>query len=762
MPAEAIIHSRYFVFTRGVSCLKFFPLLLLLASSIIFAQATPEPYKATLRGFVSDSTNGEAVIYANVIIKGTSVGAATNTSGYYIITSVPEGKQTIIYSMVGYKPMEITVNLPAGKITQIDVKLVPSTYTTQTLTVYGEKTVEANATDLGLEKITAQEIKLLPKGVEADILRTLQYTAGVSTTGDVSARYFVRGSDNEQNVVLLNGATIYNPFHALGIFSVVDPEIASALEFHKGGFSAEHGGRLSSVLDIITKDGNKNHFSAGLNASLLSGKAFLEGPIPGGSFILTGRKSYFTETLKKFLNNKTSPFDFYDYSFKINYSNPEILENSKFVFHLFGSQDDLKNNDPIKEDYSLKNNVMGLNWYQVWAAPIFSEMTFSLSTFDAAITPNLSAVKDRKNSVTDFSSKWNFTYIFDSRDELGVGLHTTIFNSTLDQENLRGSRTKLEGNGVSMNIYLKYKFLRFEDFGLDIGGRILMTTLTKNRAGFIEPRIKTTYKVADWLTVKASFGKYSQEVTTLVDENDLLSIFEPWIIVPDYLTTPEAYHYIAGVKIAPLPGIVLELEGYYKDIKNLTDFNDRKFTAGDPDLIQLNGESYGFEADLLMQSDMFYFKAGYSLGWAYKFKDGTKYSPRYDTRHSLNTILGFNPGDGWNIYVTWNFSTGRPYTPLAGYIDRFKIDDFWTQWLALGQYSPKSLYGLVNSERFPVYHRMDIGISKTLFIYYMACTLDFSIINVYDRRNIFYFDDKTGERVDMLPFLPSLSLKVQI
>ncbi len=642
--------------------------MFLLSPILLFSQATPDQQSTILRGFVTDSTNGEPVIYANVIIKGTKTGASTNTSGYYIIPSVPPGKQTVIYSMMGYKPLEMVVDIPSGKITQVDVKLVPVSYTTQTLTIYGEKSVEANATDLGLEKITAQEIKLLPKGVEADVLRTLQYSSGVSTTGDVTARYFVRGSDNEQNVVLLNNATIYNPYHALGIFSVVDPEIASALEFHKGGFTAEHGGRLSSVLDIITKDGNKNHFSSSANASLLSAKVALEGPIPGGSFMLTGRKSYMTETLKKFLNNKTSPFDFYDYSFKVNYSNPEILENSKFVFHLFGSQDDLKNNDVQKEDYSLRNGVLGLNWYQVWASPIFSEMSFSLSTFDASVTPNLSDAKDRKNSVTDFSSKWDFTYIFDSRDELGVGLQTTIFKSTLDQENLRGTRTTIEGNGVSMNIFIKYKFMRFDNFGLDVGGRINMTTITKNRAGFIEPRINATYNITDWLSIKGAFGKYSQEVTTLVDENDLLSIFEPWIVIPDYLTTPEAYHYIAGLKIAPFDGVVLELEGYYKDIRNLTDFNDLKFTANDPDLIQLNGESYGFEADLLLQNDLFYFKAGYSLGWAYKFREGIRYAPRYDTRHALNTILGFNPGGGWNIYLTWNFSTGRPYTPLGGYV----------------------------------------------------------------------------------------------
>ncbi|MBE2280622.1 MAG: TonB-dependent receptor [Ignavibacteriaceae bacterium] len=729
----------------------------------IFPQATNEAKGGIVRGFVADSLNGEPIIYANVFIKGTNLGSPTNTTGYYIITGIPAGEITIVYSYIGYHTSEIKTTIQAGDILQFNVQLLPSTVELEGVSVVGEKvTVKENETDIGLERISISDIKQMPKGVEADLLRALQYVTGVSTTGDVTSRYYVRGGDNEQNIVLLNGAPVYNPYHALGIFSVVDPEIASALEFYKGGFTAEYGGRLSSILDIITKDGNKRKFAGNLQGSVLAMKGAIEGPIPHGSFHITGRKSYYSEIMKKFLNNKSAPFDFYDFSFKLNYSNDDILKNSKFVIHGFNSRDDIKNNDMLKEDYFLKNAVYGVNWYQVWASPLYSYMTFSVSTFDAAIIPNLSDAKERKNSVTDLNSKWNFTYIFDEGDELGVGFQNSIFSSTLDQENLQGGRTVIDGSGLSMNLYLKYKFMRIKNFGLDIGSRIMLITISKKRAGFLEPRISATYKPFDWLTFKAAAGKYSQEVTTLSDENDLLSIFEPWIKIPDYLPPSEAWHYIAGAKI-DLPGnLFLNLEGYYKDMRNITDLNENKYSANDPDLVAVNGYSYGLEAELEYRYSIFTAKAGYSLGWAWKENNGKKFHPRYDNRHALNLILGVNPGDGWNMNISWSFSSGRPYTPLDGYFYKMRVSDFWSQWYLFNGFSPGSLYGDKNSERFPFYHRLDLNISKAFTFYFMRLTLDFSIINIYDRKNIFYFDKETGERVDMLPFLPSLSLKLEL
>lgn len=312
--------------------------LLLLCSDTIFAQST-----GILRGFLSDVNNGEVLAYGNVYIKEIKAGGSTDGNGYYYITGIPAGKSyTVVYSYVGYKSKELKILIPAGKMVQQNVALEPSSYQLETIEkVANAINREKNSTNIGLQRISIKELEKLPKGVETDVFRSLQYIPGVKSTGDVSARYYVRGGASNQNLVLLNGATVYNPFHALGLFSVIDPEMINNVEFFKGGFSSEFGGRVSSVLKVLTKDGNRINYSAKASASLMTGKALVEGPFAGGSFLITGRKSVNSEILKKFLDDQSVPMDFYDFSFKVNTNNP-FIENGKFIFYGFLSGDKLK------------------------------------------------------------------------------------------------------------------------------------------------------------------------------------------------------------------------------------------------------------------------------------------------------------------------------------------------------------------------------------------------------------------------------------
>jgi hypothetical protein len=174
--------------------------------------------------------------------------------GYFLVNSIPAGiEYTAVVSYVGYQTKRIHFKVRKGEITHITVELVPSSYQLQAVEKISKRVLEENETDIGLQKLTLREIEMLPKGVETDVFRALQYLPGVKSTGDVSAKFYVRGGASDQNLVLLNGITIYNPFHALGLFSVIDPEIINGVEFYKGGFTSEYGGRLSSVLDIQRK-----------------------------------------------------------------------------------------------------------------------------------------------------------------------------------------------------------------------------------------------------------------------------------------------------------------------------------------------------------------------------------------------------------------------------------------------------------------------------------------------------------------------------
>ena len=547
-------------------------IFILILNAVINAAGT-----GSLRGFVSDSTNGEAVIYANVIIKGTLNGSPTNTKGYYYIPSIPAGKHTVIISHINFQAKEITVTIKENQITELNVSLSPKNIELQEVSIIGRNTLKPTETNLGLEKISIKEIEMMPIGAEPDVFRALQTTAGVTTTGDVSAQYYVRGGAGDQNLVLLNGATIYNPFHALGIFSVIDPEMISAVEFYKGGFPTKYGGRLSSILNIITKDGNKNSYHATASASLLSGKLSAEGPIPHGSFIVTGRKSYYAEILKKYLSNESAPFDFYDLSFKANYENPDFLDNGKFVLFGFASKDAVNNNDPLLEDYNVRNNVLGMNWNQVWASPLFSTINFSYSGFRAEVNPNLSQSKYRMNKLDDFTADFNFTYIYENKDELEFGLQNKILAVKLRQQNLFGTTTDFNQNGWDMTGYINYKFYRWDKVGFEVGMRTKFVALSELRPFFFEPRLSIHYLPLPFFSIKASIGRYSQEIISLANENEVISIFQPWVIVPRGVAAPEATDLSLGFDAYLNDQLEISLTGYYKYITDLTDVNEQAY-----------------------------------------------------------------------------------------------------------------------------------------------------------------------------------------
>ncbi|KAB2846122.1 MAG: TonB-dependent receptor plug domain-containing protein, partial [Melioribacteraceae bacterium] len=380
---------------------------LVAVSKDIYVIKTKEILKPTgsIRGLATDSTNGEALAFANVFIEGLNRGASTNNKGIFIITAVPPGEYIIVVSYVGYKPQKILAVVAEEKMTHIDFRLSPNTIEIQTVEKVGEKMPESNATDLGLERITVKDLEKIPQSVESDIFRSLQYIPGVKAAGDISARFYVRGSPSNQNLILLNSIPIYHPFHSLGMFSSIDPEMINNIEFYKGGYPVEYGGALSSITKLITKDGNKYNISAKAQASMLTGKASLEGPLGEGSFLITGRKSYNTDILKYFFDDKNLPINFYDMSLGLNF--PNVFPNGNVKIFGYISNDILNNTDLREADFNWKNKLIGVNWFQLTESPMFVEVNFYYSKFEGEIEPNLSSVRPQNNSIDDITMDVN-------------------------------------------------------------------------------------------------------------------------------------------------------------------------------------------------------------------------------------------------------------------------------------------------------------------------------------------------------------------
>lgn len=716
-----------------------------------------------LRGIVTDSLSGQPLSFCNVLIEDLNTGASTEENGHFFISAIPgEREYTLLISYVGYISKKLSVFIESNKITEIEILLVPTSIEIQTVEKIGTVPIEQNETDLGKDLISVQSLETLPKGVEADIFRSLQFLPGVSSTGDVSARYYVRGGSSNQNLVLIDGVPIYNPFHALGMFSVVDPEMINSAEFYKSAFPTEFGGRISSVMKITTKEGNKKRFGGSAAGSFLTAKSAIYGPIPDGSFMLTGRKSYSNNVLKNFLNDKNLPIDFYDFSFKVNYYNPDFIDDSKFIVHGFFSSDKIKHDSPYKEDINWSNNILGFKRFQVYDVPLYSEFDIYVSQFKGEVNPKLSGGKPLKNELTDLSLRFDFTYIYDSNDELGVGLSITSIKSKIFYIHRNGLFSDRSDFAANISVYGRYRYVRNKDFGLDIGSRVNLEGFKSAGNFFFEPRVNMTWLPLKWIRLKASAGRYQQGLTTISDENEVISLFEPWYLIPEYLKPARATHFSSGFDLQIWKPFTFSVEGYYKIMEHLPSINQDKIYDTDPDLISGSGKSYGWEFLVRYTEDPFSISTAYTLGWSYKTVAGWKYEPKYDTRHNLSILAEYNLGKGWKASVQWFYNSGMPFTPSLGYYDKFFFDELNTYLDQYVGYSPYLLLGDINSKRLPDYHRMDLSLSKRIEIWAFKIYADISVLNVYDRANLFYLDRTTGERVNMLPFLTTATLKLEI
>ncbi|MFC2082248.1 carboxypeptidase-like regulatory domain-containing protein [Bacteroidota bacterium] len=737
---------------------------LLFVSIFSFTSELSAQDLGTVRGIVSDATNGEALPFGNVFLEELNIGASTDPRGFFMIASILADRDyTLVVSYVGYETQKIPVTIEPGQITHLKIELQPESVELQTVEKIGQRSAAENVTDVGLTRIAVRDLESLPKGIETDLFRSLQYIPGVSKIGDISANYFVRGGGTNQNLILINNAPIYYPFHAFGIFSAIDPEIINSMEFFKGGFTCEYQSRLSSVLNLITKDGNKFKYGAKASLSMLTAKALVEGPIQNGSFILSGRASHSNQILKKFMKRDT-PIDFYDFSAKVSFLSDEFMEGAKWTFHIFQSGDELSNEDPTQPDFSWKNRIMGINIFQITDNPLYYQVSFHWSRFYGEVFPNLSTVTHKINELDDLTFQADFNYVFVNKDELATGFKIMEVHNKLLFENTRGQSKNLGEKGSNWSLYIKYKLLRFEDFAADFGSRFNLTQLARGSSGryYYEPRVSLSYRITPKIAVKGALGLYHQELTTLSDENDIITFFEPWLITPRYLKPATAVHYVFGLDGELSDELSFEIEGYYKDISSLPTLNERKFFSTDPDLVEASAEAYGWEFMTRYNNDPVSIVCSYALSWAYKEVDGWLYYPKYDSRHTGNLTFEFNLGDGWRASLIWNYSSGVPFTQLRGYYEKMNLDGRHNELILFSGYNPYAFLADKNMGRMPDYHKLDLSLSKRFELGSAKFKIDVSVLNVYDRKNIFYFERDTGKRVNMLPLLPSVTIEMEI
>jgi hypothetical protein len=738
--------------------IPYFLLRLLLLASVSFSLSQAQT--ASIYGVVTDSVTRQRVPFANIAVVNTMRGAAANSVGFYYIPKLPPGLYDIAASAVGYGKIVKTVALKDGKSFELNFELPPVSIEIHEVLVSAPRKRLDIEVSTSLHVLERQELNAVPVTAQQDLLQALKILPGIVSTSDVSSRFYVRGGAGDQNLFLYDGIRVYYPFHALGIFSSFNPNVVDNVEVYTGAFPPGFGGRLSSVVNVLTRDGRADRVSARGNVNLLSTEAQLEGPgFANSSWLVNARKSVSSHTFSRILG-QTVPLSFYDATIKLAMQPGGV---KKFDITFLSSGDVLRFASRDEPDYSWRNNGFAVAGSNMPSDQLFLQWLVFGSEYTARRDAKSSRVTTpASTSVRHYGLRTSATLYTGPEDIYYFGFEFGFPSVEYSYVNLLGVPQELKTTIAEPLAWVRY-LARFGDLQLDGGLHVELGSLLQGSSfrNEVQPRLTLSYSLLATWRAKLALGRFTQRMLAVGNEDDVVSLFDAWISVPQNIPTQQADHYVAGLSGNITEQTSLNLEGYYKHYGSLVVYNRDKLEAAEPDFIQGKGKSYGAEVMLRSKLAWLDLYGAYSLSWAIIDNAGFVYYPRYDRRHHLNLMVTSRPLKGLSVSLRWEYGSGFPYTQTVGYFDQLTLDNSIPGRFELETRNPYLMLGPKNSARVPSYHRLDANASYEVTLLGFDISLGFDVLNVYDNKNFFYFDRITGQRVDMLSFFPSAALTVK-
>ena len=746
-------------------------LLLLLSISLFTTIAYSQT--GNIRGFVYDKNSSEPIMFCNVILKGTTIGASTDINGMYNISKVLVGDYTLMVTYIGYDTSTVNITLKKGKVITQNLEISESSVKLNEVRISAERSEMKTEVKAAAIKITKQDMEMIPNiGGEPDLAQYMQVIPGVVFTGDQGGQLYIRGGSPIQNKVLLDGMTIYSPFHSIGLFSVFDTDIIRNTDVYTGGFSAEYGGRISSIMDIKTIDGNKKEFGGKVSANTFGSKLFVEGPLLGNgksSFVFSGKTSYLdksSEILYKepilYFDDKGLPYSYTDL-----YGKFSLHGNNGSKINVFGF------NFQDKVDYE---GISELNWTSQGIgsefilipgnSPVLIEGNFAYSSYDISLDEEASPL--RESGIDGFNMGFDFTY-FQPKGKIKYGFDIHGFSTDFTTYNSVNSKIEQKENTSEFSAYINYQF-NTTRFIIEPGFRLQKYTLGISP----EPRLGMKYIASDRLRFKVSSGYYSQNILSTTSDRDVVNLFSGIISSPEEIPDQadgnpyknkfqKARHLIAGVEYDISRRIDFQIEGYIKDFTQLTNINRNMTSNADDEFIIENGVAKGVDALLKFKSKKLYIWAVYSIGIITR-NDGEKtYNPHFDRRHNMNFVTSYKFGknDSWKADMRWNLGSGFPFTQTQGFYENLTFSEGINTDYTSTNGELGIEYAELNEGRLPYYHRLDASISKSIKLNKNSeLDMTLSVTNAYNRENIFYFNRVKYERVNQLPLMPSFGASI--
>jgi hypothetical protein len=749
--------------------MRFITLLLVLSNAVAMGQS-----KYTLSGYLRDSDNGEGLIGATVYVDEIASGTTTNLYGFYSI-SLPEGTYNITFNYLGYDALVETFELAADRT--FDIEMMPDRELLQTVEITAEKANEnVSNLEIGVERMDIKMVKGIPQFMgEVDIIRSIQLLPGVSTVGEGATGFNVRGGNIDQNLILLDEATVFNSSHLFGFFSIFNADAVKDLTLYKGGVPARYGGRLSSVLDVRQKEGNSKKFEGNAGIGLVSSRLMLQGPIIKDkmSFMVAGRRSYGDLLLPIFNEDfRGDQLFFYDVNAKLNY---KIDDKNRIYASAYFGADRFRFGDDFESYWG--NNTATVRWNHLFNPRLFSNFSAIYSDYEyslgvpegvnafeweagirnTALKADFSFFPNIKNTIEFGAQATN--YAFSPGRAAGLG-DESIFNVVEVQGENALEVAAYIGNKQIINDRLSVEYgLRYSYF-MNYGERDVFLYENDNPTsdqaiidtvnfssgeviadfGGLEPRFAINYTFSERSSIKAGYNRMRQYVQ-LVSNTTAATPVDIWTPAGKYVEPSIADQISVGYfRNFDDNMYQASVEVYYKDYQNLLDYKDNAQlllnNSLETELLQGVGRAYGLEFQVEKVKGRMTGWVSYTLSRSELQVDGINrndwYVSNYDKTHDVSVVAQFKLNDKWNFGGNFAFMTGRPITyPDSRYV---------FEGIVVPNYTNR------NGARTQAYHRLDLSATlvpdkkdKVFFFFNRPDTWEsswtFSLYNAYGRRN---------------------------
>jgi hypothetical protein len=760
--------------------------------------------KITISGFVRDHASGESLIGASIFSPEFKQGTTSNTYGFYSFTIPKEDSVLLRITYVGYQPQQLKFKV--SRDTTINVALIIGNTLQEVVVEGSQDEAIQNSTRMGTIDIPIENIKSLPALLgEVDVLKIIQLLPGVQSGSEGSSGLYVRGGGPDQNLILLDGVPVYNASHLFGFFSVFNADAINHVQLVKGGFPARYGGRLSSVIDISMKEGNKNKFKGEGSIGIVASKLTLEGPInKNTSFIISGRRTYIDLLTRPFIQvasngQSKAGYYFYDFNTKINH---RINDRQKIYLSMYtgddkayassrSSHNDGYSHGNSEDAFALQwgNLTTALRWNYIINQKLFSNVTATYSKYRFVVgaksrnedTANDSTTVNYFNTkyfsgIRDYALKADFDYLPDPNHYIKFGAQIIAHRFTPGVLSFRSAElpdTTLGAKPTSAReffIYAEDDFQVSSRFKINAGIHASAFNVNGKTYSSFQPRLAARYLINSNLSWKTSYAQMTQYIHLLSNVGIGLPT-DLWVPATPSVGPEQSYLTSTGMAYNLNNKYEFSIETYYKSMHGLIEYKDgANYLNIESDwqtkVERGRGESHGAEFFLQKKTGKVSGWLGYTLSWTNRtfanINEGRTYPYRYDRRHDIQLATSYKWRQNREFSFTWVYGTGNAVTlPQSSYSAYTPYSPYQNQFDNGIQY-----YNGRNSYRMRAYHRLDISYTTTKKTKWGERSWSIGAYNVYSRRNPFFMDityDKEGNKkfvqYSLFPIIPSITYR---